>query len=75
MSTPLSALDATLSRLDGSSAFLKLNDGQEIRVSAALLPADIAVGAKVTLAVLTGPQSEAARAAMSRSVLNELLKE
>ena len=75
MSTPLSVLDATLSRLDGSSAFLKLNDGQEIRVSAALLPADIAVGAKVTLAVLTGPQGEAVRAAMSRSVLNELLKE
>lgn len=75
MSTPFSALDATLLRLDGSSAFLKLTDGQEIRINAALLPADTAIGAKVTLAVLTGPEGEAARAAMGRSVLNELLKE
>ena len=73
-STPSSALpsfglDATVERVAGGVALLKLADGQRLQWPVRLLPAGIAEGTSVTLTAL----SDTARTQLARALANELL--
>lgn len=64
-------LDAVLDRLEGTVAVLRFPDGQLLRVPAAALP-EATPGTTVRLGALL---PEAERAALARTVLNQLLAE
>lgn len=64
-------LDAVLDRLEGTVAVLRFPDGQLLRVPAAALP-EATPGTAVRLGALL-PETE--RAALARTVLNQLLAE
>lgn len=65
---------ATLDRLEGDKAVLKLDDGQALDWPADKLPAGASEGTQLKLVLSSNKSEEAEREEVAKSVLNEILK-
>ncbi len=67
-------LSATIDRLEGDIAVLRLADGQELEVNLNYLPAGFHEGAVVDLHFTDSEGSEEHRQRQARQLLNQILK-
>jgi hypothetical protein len=65
---------ATLLRTEGDVAFLRLEDGQDLRWPVMEIPEPHIQGAEIRLRLLTPASDAADRNALAMEVLNELLR-
>ena len=65
---------ATVDRLEGGKAVLKLDDGQSLDLPVDKLPAETVEGTQLKLWLLSDKGEEEEREKMAKAVLNEILK-
>lgn len=65
---------ATVDRLEGSKAVLKLDDGQSLNWPVDKLPAGAVEGTQLKILLLSDKGEEEEREKMAKAVLNEILK-
>ena len=65
---------ATVDRVEGNKAVLKLDDGQSLDWPIDRLPADAGEGSRVKLVILSNKGEQEEREEMAKAVLNEILK-
>ncbi|PIP75603.1 hypothetical protein COW86_02850 [Candidatus Kuenenbacteria bacterium CG22_combo_CG10-13_8_21_14_all_39_9] len=65
---------ATVDRLEGGKAVLKLDDGQSLDWPVDKLPAETVEGTQLKLWLLSDKGEEEEREKMAKAVLNEILK-
>ncbi len=67
-------IPATVDRVEGKKAVLKLDDGQSLDWPMDKLPGDAREGSRVKLVLFSNKTEEEEREEMAKKVLNEILK-
>jgi hypothetical protein len=67
-------ITATVDRLEGEKAVLKMDDGGTINWPSSNLPADVSEGSVIKLVMQSDKTEEEEREATAKALLNELLK-